>query len=160
MIKKIIAGTLIGTMTLFALPNNELKLMLVAKAAEKKALILSNMKLQDDIKENFGTLYDEYQVELVELRMNELTLIANYAKNYKNMTDENANKLMVKWMTVEEAEIELKKEYVSKFTKIMPSVDVVRYFQMENRIQLLREIKTASQIPLANPTINREDKEQ
>ena len=159
MIKKIIAGTLICTMTLFALPNNELKLMLVAKAAEKKALILSNMKLQDDIKENFGTLYDEYQVELVELRMNELTLIANYAKNYKNMTDENANKLMLKWMTVEEAEIELKKEYVSKFTKVMPSADVVRYFQMENRIQLLREIKTASQIPLAHSTINNEDKE-
>jgi len=41
---------------------------------------------------------------------------------------------------------------MAKFKKVMPSSDVIRYFQIENRIQLLREAKTASQIPLATPT--------
>jgi len=29
----------------------------------------------------------------------------------------------------------------------MPLADVIRYFQIENRLQLLREAKTVSQIP-------------
>ena len=58
---------------------------------------------------------------------------------------------------MEEAELALKKEYMAKFKKVMPSVDVIRYFQIENRIQLLREAKTASQIPLAAPTATKEE---
>jgi len=45
MIKKIIAGTIISSMTLFARPNNEIELTMMAKVAEKKAVVLSNMKL-------------------------------------------------------------------------------------------------------------------
>ena len=62
MIKKIIAGTVLSAMTLFALPNSELELVLIAKASEKKAVVLSNMGLNGDTKEKFGSLYDEYQL--------------------------------------------------------------------------------------------------
>ena len=152
MIKKIIAGTIISSMALFALPNNELELVMMAKTAEKKAVVLSNMKLKGETKENFGKLYEEYQVKLMKNRMAELKVIANYAKDHKNMTNENSDKLIIEWLSVEEAELVLKKEYMEKFKKVMPSADVIRYFQIENRIQLLREAKAASKIPLATPT--------
>jgi len=151
MIKKIIAGTVLSAMTLFALPNNELELIIVSKAAEKKAIVLSNMGLNGETKQNFGNLYDEYQLKLMVHRMNELQLIGNYASNYANMTDVNADKLIVSWLTVEDAAMVLKKEYMSKFKKIMPSSDVIRYFQIENRLQLAREMQRANLIPLAIP---------
>jgi hypothetical protein len=151
MIKKIIAGTVISSMALFALPNNELELVMMAKTAEKKAVVLSNMKLKGETKENFGKLYEEYQVKLMKHRMSELAVIVNYAKDHKNMTNENSDKIITKWLAVEEAELVLKKEYMEKFKKVMPSADVIRYFQIENRIQLLREAKAASKIPLATP---------
>ncbi len=149
MIKKIIAGMLISSMALFALPNNELELALISKAAEKKAVVLANMGLEDETKEKFGKLYDEYQLKLLKHRLAEITLIAEYAENYTNMTDENSDKLILEWATVENAELALKKEYIVKFKNVMPSAKVIRYFQIENRFQLLREAKTASQIPLA-----------
>lgn len=152
MMKKIIAGTVISSMALFALPNNEIELVLMAKTAEKKAVVLSNMKLKGETKENFGKLYEEYQVKLMKHRMDEIALIANYAKTHTNMTNENSDKLITQWLTVEEAELALKKEYIAKFKKVMPSADVIRYFQIENRIQLLREAKTANKIPLATPS--------
>ena len=151
MIKKIIAGTVLSVMTLFALPNNELELIIVSKAAEKKAIVLSNMDLNGETKQNFGNLYDEYQLKLMVHRMNELQLIGSYASNYTNMTDVNADKLIVSWLTVEDAAMVLKKEYMSKFKKIMPSSDVIRYFQIENRLQLAREMQRANLIPLAIP---------
>lgn len=152
MIKKIIAGTLISAVTLFALPNNELELVMISKATQKKAVVLSNMNLKDEVKENFGKLYDEYQLKLMKHRIDTLTLISNYAKSYNDMTNENADKLITEWLSVGDAQIALKKEYMGKFKKVMPSVDVIRYFQIENRLQLLREVKTSSKIPLAMPS--------
>jgi len=151
MMKKIIAGTLISSMALFALPNTEIELAMISKAAQKKALVLINMNLKDEVKENFGKLYDEYQLKLMKQRIGELTLISNYAKEHKNMTNENSDKLIAEWLTVEEAELALKKEYMAKFKKVMPSSDVIRYFQIENRIQLANEINRAKAIPLATP---------
>jgi len=151
MIKKIIAGTLISSMALFALPNNEAQLMMMAKTVEKKAVVLSNMHLKGETKENFGKLYEEYQVKLIETQMAEMALIANYAKDHKNMTNENSDKLIVEWLAVEETKLALKKEYMVKFKKVMPSSAVIRYFQIENRLQILRKAKTASKIPLAAP---------
>jgi len=153
MIKKIIAGTLLSAMTLFALPNDELKLVIMSKATQKKAIILSNMHLNGDVKQKFGKLYDEYQVKLMKHRISELTLIKNYASSINNLNDENANKLITEWATVEDAELVLKKNYIAKFKKIMPSADVIRYFQIENRLQLLREVQTSSSIPLAMPSV-------
>ena len=152
MIKKIIAGTIISSMALFALPNNEVELIVMAKIAEKKAVVLANMNLKGETKENFGKLYEEYQVKLMKHRMAVVTVIGNYAKNYANMTNENSDKLITEWLTVEEAELALKKEYMPKFKKVMPSADVIRYFQIENRLQILREGQAASKIPLAAPT--------
>ena len=138
-------------MALFALPNNEVELIMVSKATQKKVVVLMNMNLTGEIKENFGKLYDEYQVKLLEQRLSELTLISNYAKTHKNMTNENSDKLLTEWTSVEAAELVLKKEYIEKFKKVMPSSDVIRYFQIENRLQLAREMHRASQIPLAMP---------
>jgi len=76
-------------------------------------------------------------------------LTSIFVASFNNMTDENANKIITKWITVEEAEIVLKKDYVAKFKKVMPSADVIRYFQFENRLQLLNKIKITSLIPLA-----------
>ncbi len=151
MIKKIIAGTLISSMALFALPNNEVELVMITKAAQKKAVVLMNMNLKDEVKENFGKLYDEYQIKLMKQRIGMLTLISNYAKDHKNMTNENSDKLITEWLTVDEAELNLKKEYMAKFKKVMPSADVIRYFQIENRLQLAMEMRRAQAIPLATP---------
>lgn len=151
--KKFIAATLISAMTLFAMPNNEIELLLISKAAQKKAVVLANMDLQGETKEAFGKLYDQYQRSLMQHRLKELDIIGQYAQNYKNMNDDNANKLITEWVTAEEAEMVLKKEYVAKFKKILPSADVIRYFQIENRLQLVRELQRANLIPLAQPAV-------
>jgi len=151
MLKKIIAGTLLSAMTLFALPSNELELLLLNKAVQKKTIVLANMHLNGETKEKFSKLYDEYQVKLMKHRIAELKLIQDYAVKFNIMTDDNANKVISNWIVVEEAELVLKKDYIAKFKKIMPAADVIRYFQIENRIQLISEVQQANLIPLALP---------
>jgi len=151
MIKKLLAGVLITSVTLFALPNSERELTLLAKAAEKKAIVLSTMQLKEEIKEQFGNLYDEYQMKLMKQNMDHARLVGTYIANYKEMTNETSDQLIIKWAEQEEAELKLKKEYILKFRKFMPSADVVRYFQIENRFKILRRSKTMKLVPLATP---------
>lgn len=151
MIKKIIAGTLLSAMTLFALPNNEVELLLVSKAIEKKSTVLANMHLNQDKVENFGKLYDEYQEKLLKHRISEIKLIKEYAKDYQNMSDKNANRILDDWTDVETSKVVLKKEYIKKFKKILPSSAVIRYFQIENRIQLAQTVNIKKMIPFAIP---------
>ena len=154
MFKKMIAGTLISASVAFAgsiLPNNELQLGLLAQAAQKKMIVLANMHLKKDQKEKFGNLYDEYQKAMMDVRLAKLKLIQAYAKSYKDMTDEKADKLLDQWMKVQKDEIALKEKYIAKFKKILPSSLVMRFYQIDNRINLLREAKTAALIPLAIP---------
>jgi hypothetical protein len=125
--------------------------MLISKAIEKKASVLANMHLNDDKVKDFGSLYDEYQEKLMKHRISEIKLIKEYAKDYQNMTDENANRILDSWTDVETSKVVLKKEYIKKFKKILPSAAVIRYFQIENRIQLVQTVNIKRMIPFAIP---------
>ena len=150
--KKVIAGLAITAMSLFAMPNDPLQLVLISKAAEKKAIVLASMQLDASTQEKFGNLYDEYQKKLMKQRIEELNVIAEYAKHYNDLTDSKADKLITQWLTVEDTEMALKKEYIKKFKTIMPASEVIRYFQIENRLQLMLELERSSLIPLAIPS--------
>ena len=151
MIKKLLLGAVITSVTLFALPNSEMELTILAKAAEKKAIVLSTMQLKGENKEQFGNLYDEYQLKLMKQSLNHAGLIGTYVANYKEMTNETSDQLIIKWAALEEAELKLKKEYILKFRKFMASADVVRYFQIESRFKVIRRSKTMKLVPLATP---------
>jgi len=152
MIKKILVGVLISSVTLLALPNSEVKLSMLSKAAEKKAIVLTSMKLKGETKEQFGKVYDEYQTKLIKQGITKLKLITSYAANYKQLTNETADRLIIKWVKIEEAEIAAKKEYILKFRKFLSSAEMIRYLQIENRFKILRESKTIKIIPLAKPS--------
>lgn len=154
MIKKIVAGTLLGFSLTFAgnlLPNNELQLGLLAQAAKKKLIVLANMHLNGDLKEKFGNLYDDYQKDLMQVRVDRLKLIRSYAKSYTDLTDEKADKLLTQWMELQKKELTLKDQYIAKFKKILPASMVIRFYQIDNRLSLLQEVEVSTLIPLAIP---------
>ena len=151
MMKKLLLGALISSVTLFALPNSEMELAMIAKASQKKAIVLTNMQLKGETKEQFGNLYDEYQLKLLKQELNHARLIGTYVANYKQMTNETSDQLIIKWAALEKAEFNLKAAYILKFRKFMQSAKVVRYFQIESRFKAMRRSKSFKMIPLATP---------
>ena len=154
MLKKPVLGTLVSLSVAFAgslLPNNELQLGLLAQAAQKKLVVLANMHLQGDQKEKFGNLYDDYQKSLTQLRMKKLQLIRQYAKEYTQLDDKTADKLLDDWIRIQKETLDLKSKYLSAFKKILPPSLVLRFYQIENRLELLQEARVSAMIPLAIP---------
>jgi hypothetical protein len=149
--KKIIAGLTLAAMTVFAMPNNEGELVLIAKMAEKKAVVLATMGLESQKKEKFGKLYDEYQGKMAELVAKKLDIIAEYAAHYQSLDDKTASSLMKKWSDVQESALKLQSTYAKKFEKFLSPVEVLRYMQIENRFKIAREFSVAQLVPLATP---------
>jgi len=154
MYRKFLTGMLLSLSIAAAgaiLPNNELQLGLLAQAAEKKLIVLSNMHLQGDMKEKFGNLYDEYQKSMTGIRVKKLRLIEKYAKNYTQLDDKEADTLLKEWMKLQKEAIDLKEKYISAFKKILPASLVLRFYQIENRLELIQEARVSAMIPLAIP---------
>jgi hypothetical protein len=64
------------------------------------------------------------------------------------MTDEKVDKLWTYFMKFRDDLLDLQEEYFEKFKEILPVVKVVRYFQFENKIEMLINAKIAADIPL------------
>ena len=64
------------------------------------------------------------------------------------MTNESARTLLDEYMTIESLGAMLRQVYLSEFRKVLPEVKVVRYYQIENKIQAALIYELASQIPL------------
>ena len=115
---------------------------------EKKVAVMEAMQLTDKEGEVFWPLYEEYNSELYKVQNKRVAVIKEYAKNFKTMTDEEADKLWTDFMKFRDDLLNLQEEYFEKFKEILPVVKVVRYFQFENKIDMRINAKIAVDIPL------------
>jgi hypothetical protein len=64
------------------------------------------------------------------------------------MTNNTAKKLLNEFVAIESLGPKLRQAYLPKFRKALPEVKVVRYYQIENKIQAALIYELAAQIPL------------
>ncbi len=116
--------------------------------ADKKLFVAENMQLTETEANAFWPIYERYQDELFLLRARTAKLIKDYADAYENMTGDTAKKLLDDSMTIETLGLKLRQVYLSEFRNVLPDVKVVRYYQIENKIQAGLFYELAAKIPL------------
>lgn len=129
-------------------PSDNMQVVIEKVRADKKLLVAENMQLTENEAKAFWPIYKQYQDELFLLRSRVANLIKGYSDAFGAMTNEKAKKLMDEFMAIEASGLKLRQAYVPKFRKVLPEVKVVRYYQIENKIQAALMYEVASQIPL------------
>jgi len=115
---------------------------------ERKILIMREMTLTAEEAEAFWPLYDNYVNERRALGDLRVKIITDYAANYESMTNELARQLGDDSLKYDTKALKLKKSYLKKFRRIMPEIKVIRYFQLENKLDAIIDFDLAAQIPL------------
>jgi hypothetical protein len=128
---------------------DNMQLLLEKVKADKKLLVAENMQLTETEAKAFWPLYDRYQDELFLIRARTAKLIKDYADVYRNVNDANAKRLLGEYIKIETLRLKLHKAYLPKFSKVLPAAKVVRYYQIENKVNAALEYELASRIPLA-----------
>jgi len=129
-------------------PANNMQILREKISADKKLLVAANMELTESEAKAFWPVYEKYQQELFLLRSRTLKLIDDYAAAYENMDNEKARKLLDEFMTIDSLGPKLRQAYLPKFRKALPEVKVVRYYQIENKINAALMYELAAKIPL------------
>ena len=126
----------------------EIHLTRVAIQAGRQAIVTEAMDLTPAEMETFWPLYREYRLEAAKIGDRIVALIQRYAENYETLTDETANKLLSDFVKIERARADLKAKFLPKFKKVLPATKVVRFYQLENKMDIAVLNEMAEQIPL------------
>ena len=118
--------------------------------ADKKLLVAGNMDLTDAEGKKFWPLYDAYQKELQKLNHRLGTTIKEYADAYNKgpIPNDKSKKLLNEVLSVDEAEVKLRRTYADKVGKVLSATKAARYIQIENKIRAILKAELAADIPL------------
>ena len=116
--------------------------------ANKKALVAANLTLTDEEAGRFWPLYDRYQGELTTVQDRAVKVIEDYSASFANLTDDKAMKLADDWLSAEADRVKVRRTYLSEFAKVVPGKKVVRFYQIENKMDAVLRYDLAGEIPV------------
>lgn len=130
--------------------NSNMEILRQKVKADKKLIVAANMQLTEAEAKKFWPIYEAYQDDLKKLNQRLGKLIVDYADAYNKgaVPDATAKKLLDEALSIEEAEVQLKRSYVPKLAQALPEMKVARYIQLENKIRAAIKYELAAEIPL------------
>jgi hypothetical protein len=117
--------------------------------ADRQAIVADAMTLTDGEAEVFWPLYREYRGEMAKVGDDLIKVITSYADKYQTLTDFEASTLLKDYMGVEKRTLKVHEKFLPKFNKILPAVKVLRFFQIENKLNTIIMMDLVLEIPLA-----------
>ena len=117
-------------------------------AQEKAGIIAKNIKLSDEEASKFWPIQRDYEMKLRNLLDRRVGLIRAFVKREGYLTDDEADKLAKQYFDYQEDLIRLRKKYYKKLRKVIGAVKAARFIQIENRFQMLVDLKIAASVPI------------
>ena len=116
----------------------------------REAIIREDLRLTDDEAARFWPLYEEYRGDLMPIQDQYVELIADYMKNYEagTLSDAYADELLDDYFDIKGGILQIRKRYIRRFKRILPSLKVARFYQLENKMNADMDIELALLVPL------------
>ncbi|MFI5316421.1 MAG: hypothetical protein ACHQ6T_12030 [Myxococcota bacterium] len=131
-----------------AASQSEQSILLDTIRANRKALVAVSLELSDEQAGKFWPVYDKYQKELNAIGDRVAGIIDDYSKNFHDLADDKATKLMDDYLAAEAERVQVKRTYLPEFEKILPGRTVARLYQIENKIDAVLRYELAAAIPV------------
>jgi len=127
--------------------DQDLQLLRKDLRSMKKQLVAANMQLTDAEAEKFWPIYDQYSAETQKNYDARYAFIKEYAANFSNLTDAQAQNLSKRSQEIDGAMIQLRQKYLPIFGKAIPGKKTALFFQIDRRLALIMDLQMASEIP-------------
>ncbi|HXW93545.1 MAG TPA: hypothetical protein VEK33_23550 [Terriglobales bacterium] len=121
--------------------------------SDKIEVIKAGMQFNEKDAAIFWPIYKNYETEQAKLNDKRIEGIKIYSDKWATLTDAEARDLAEKSLDLESRMADLRKKYFVNFNKVLPGAVVAKFFQLEYRLDLLVDLKIASELPalLARP---------
>jgi hypothetical protein len=116
--------------------------------AERQAILAANLELDEKESAIFWPLYEEYRRSLESTISTRVDLLDQYFASYETLTDKEAVALLNKHIAWEQEVLKVRSTYAKKMSKALSGRTVARFFQIENKMDIIVEYEMAGEIPL------------
>jgi len=119
-----------------------------ALKADRKIMIAVGMQLTDEESSGFWPIYRDYRVAMDKLGDGRIELVLEYADLYPNVPEDRAKQMLKKYAALEDKTVSVRNKYLKKLGKVLPASKVLRFAQLENRLDLAVRVQVAASVPL------------
>jgi len=137
-----------GAATASPLTDSDIQLMRSDVQADKNEIIHATMQFTDAESTAFTPVYRDYARDQQKIGDERLELIKDYAKNYDSLDDAKANDMFQRMNKIEDKTLKLRGDYWPKFMKALGAKRAAKFYQVDNRINLIINVQLTSAIPL------------
>jgi hypothetical protein len=115
---------------------------------ERQTVVAAAMDLTRAEAESFWPLYDKYHAELDGVTASNLRVVRDFAEQYDKLPDAEATRLVNAWLENQEKAAKLRRKYARDFARILSPTKLLRYVQVENKIDVAIAQEFANEVPL------------
>ena len=116
-------------------------------------IVREELVLTDEEREDFWPLYEKYRAEILEVENTYVDLLREFLQKYYgySLNDANAKEYVNAYFDIQSDLLKIRKKYVRRFDKVLPSIKVMRLYQIENKLRAEVDAALAITVPLADP---------
>jgi hypothetical protein len=130
------------------LSDSDIQLLRSDVQAERNDIITHTMAFNDQESAAFWPIYRDYARDQQVIGDDRWKLIKTYADNYDTMDDAKAAELAKQMFSIDSRTVTLRENYWPKFEKALGAKRAAKFYQVDNRLTLMINLKLSSEIPL------------
>jgi hypothetical protein len=116
---------------------------------DRKAIVAASLPLSESQAESFWPLYREYRAEMNQVGDRIVKAITDYAKGYDRLTDDTASGLVTGFLAIQKDGVKVKDKFQPRFGKVLAPKNLMRFYQIENKLDAIVMMNLVAEIPLA-----------
>lgn len=128
--------------------SDELKVLRGDLQAERRAVVAEALQLTEPEGHKFWPLYRDYRAEMEKLGDGIVKLVLEYADAYPDVSEDRAAKMLKDYLALEKDLASLRAKHLNRMAKALPKSKVLRFAQVEGRLDLAMRLQMASVVPL------------
>jgi hypothetical protein len=120
--------------------------------ADRQTVLAEAMHLTESESTAFWPLYRSYRADMDKFGDGLLKLVLEYADVYPNVPEKRAAEMLKEYSALEENLASKRAWYFKRAGKLLPATKVLRWAQLENRMDLVLRLQIAGAVPLVPAT--------
>lgn len=128
--------------------TDEIEVIRGVLKTDRKVVVAETMQLSETESAAFWPLYREYRTDMDRIGDGLVKLILEYADAYPAVPEERAAALLKNYQALEKNWLNTRARHLKRIGKVLPASKVLRFAQVENRLDLALRLQLAGALPL------------
>ena len=130
------------------LSESDFELMRSDIRTKKAAMIADRMKFTDREAAAFWPVYRQYEADLAAINDKKVSIMKEYLARHEAMSEQQAKQLAEDVFDVDQKTLDLRAKCFGALEKAVPAKTIVRWLQLERRLQLLIDTQLSKDLPV------------